>query len=128
MAFQLAQLQIGALLEFASATAGSASVHHNADEAALSQILFIQGSGHVAGIPAVQYLLASWAAVLVHHHGILLCFVEVGRQYHVAVQIHTVLCLEGEETAFAKVDGCQFVLQCLVVLQHLQFLALVVAQ
>ena len=94
---QLTKLEVGTLFEVPTPSACATSIHTNADEALLSQILLVEATAHVAGVPTIDHLLAARTTILVHHDGVLLTRVEISRQYHESVKLDAVCGRKGEE-------------------------------
>ena len=101
VALELAETEIGALLEFGTSGARSTAVDADKDVALGGKIAFEDEPGHETAVPAVLHLLRTGTAILIHQHGITLRGVEVPGLHHPSVQHHTIGCGEAEELALA---------------------------
>ena len=100
---ELAQLQIGALLELGTTSASASIVDTDADETLLAEVLFEQGTTtSLADVPGILDLLAAWTAILIHDHGVLLGRVEIDGLQHPCVQLHAIGRRDGEQLWLAE--------------------------
>ena len=99
--FEVAETEVGALLEFSTASTRAATIDDDGDVAELSEVAFPNATAIEARVPSVLGRLRTRAAVLVHHDGVTAIGVEIAGFHHPAVELHAFRSRKGEELLLA---------------------------
>ena len=125
---ELAQAQVGTLLEFGTTTAGTTVINAHADITLLTQILLEDGTiASHAQAPLVEHLLRARTAVLIHDDGILLGGIEVGGLNHITVQLHALAGGKSKHLLLTQLVIGQLCLELVVVDKCGELFAVVLA-
>ena len=112
--FEITQTQVSAFLKLCTACACAATIDNDTDESFFGKHTFPLTTGIETCAPSIFHLLATRAAVLIHHHGIFLRGIEVAWLQHPTVQHGAIGEFELEEF-LCSADFVEAFLRLLVV-------------